>query len=254
VVAGTEGPKVYLREMFMGSALQSFEMAESSEAQITGLLHVWPKGTTITTQTHQQTRTSEASQAVGAASLASSVAASLGSKTTALVAATNRGALRVFPYPMAATDTFDEYPLHLGQVTMMCLSADKKTLVTAGEDGAIFVLRLRGDGVVRPRGIQGGSGQATEEQQGNKDLGQDRDELSAGAVESQLAEVVLVHRQEILGLQQKTVVLANENAHLAKDFAYKLEAVERDCHKKANLDRMKDTEDLLAANKRQATA
>lgn len=62
---------------------------------------------------------------------------------TTLVAGTSTGALRVC-CPLADSPTWKDLGVHAGACTSVILTADNRTLVTAGEDGVIFLINVKG--------------------------------------------------------------------------------------------------------------
>ncbi|NXT29628.1 CFA57 protein, partial [Syrrhaptes paradoxus] len=64
---------------------------------------------------------------------------------------TSLGTIRAMKYPLPLTKDFNEYQAHAGAVTKMSITSDDLFLITASEDGSIFVWKVydKGGGILK---------------------------------------------------------------------------------------------------------
>lgn len=65
----------------------------------------------------------------------------LNDKTRGFVAGTNNGTIVIYACD-GYNKVVERLSLHQGQLTSMIMTPDKQRLITTGEDGAIFVLKI----------------------------------------------------------------------------------------------------------------
>mmetsp|Transcript_56384 Transcript_56384/g.145162 ORF Transcript_56384/g.145162 Transcript_56384/m.145162 type:complete len:1345 (-) Transcript_56384:95-4129(-) len=163
------------------------------------------------------------------------------------LAGTTDGSLRLYPPPPTHNRTrgaptvaemsavmadFSEYGLHAGACIALRLSADGRTLISAGEDGAVFILEVSG---IAPFS---GSDDGAAERGGEGDahlLG---------------TEAVLVERQEIEKRLSESKALRAETLALKSRMATEAQRLEEECEAKVAEARQKDQADIEELSRR----
>jgi len=160
---------------------------------------------------------------LGALLCHSSPASDIGTEIPArcLLAGTSLGTLWVCNSSLSVPQV-EEQGLHCGGCGALCLSADARTLVTAGDDGVIFVLSVTGlqvsdDGSRRAGGDAGARG---------------------------AADVVMINRGEIQVRQEELQLLNAENAALQAQLAEQAAKLEGECRARVSEARQQDQSEI----------
>eukprot|EP00927_Polykrikos_kofoidii_P065799 TRINITY_DN61515_c0_g1_i1.p1 TRINITY_DN61515_c0_g1~~TRINITY_DN61515_c0_g1_i1.p1 ORF type:complete len:1359 (-),score=254.25 TRINITY_DN61515_c0_g1_i1:218-4294(-) len=159
------------------------------------------------------------------------------SQTGSLFLGTSHGSLWVYPPKMLAEMAGKHFPmpptdqgLHMGSCSAICLSADERTLVTAGDDGVIFVLNACG--------VQGLIGCS--------DVGDDvqSQRLLSGA------ETALMERGEIQQKTEELQLLHAESAALSTKIEEEAARLEEECQQKVFEARQNDQAEIRELKRR----
>lgn len=143
----------------------------------------------------------------------------------------------IWGYTAAAAQTADgkvvlrpqaEQGIHAGPCNHLCLSADGRTLLTAGDDGSIFVIGVTG--------VAGGDG-------GAADKAQRQRMLSA-------ADTVLISRKEIQQTNEELRMLRAENGALGTQLGQEATRLEEECRQKVFEARQKDQAEIHELRRR----
>jgi len=152
----------------------------------------------------------------------------VGSSGSATFAGTSTGSLIVCPEatPLAKLAIGQQLGLHSGACAFLCLASDCRTLITAGEDGAIFVLNVNG---LMPL-----------------------DDSATTESESRLAmaDIVLINRSELQMRQEEILLLSSENLALQAKLAEEAANLEAECRSKVAEERKKDQDDICEMRRR----
>lgn len=131
-----------------------------------------------------------------------------------LVAVTQSGALWIYPLPLA-TSGFQEIGLHIGAALHVSVSPCRKYLVTAGDDGCIFVMNISGPSTGHSFG-DGNSRISKMLVSSNEDTGIDK-----------MGDLTLVPATDVKAQQQQIILLTHEVAQLTNELNLKTQANER---------------------------
>ncbi|CAE8629856.1 unnamed protein product [Polarella glacialis] len=134
------------------------------------------------------------------------------------------GALRTF-CSLSAIMRIKEHGLHSAACTAVCVSTDSRTVATAGEDGAIFVLRV--DGLVTPTAASSAVGSARAGRNGGGSM-----------------EVVMINRGEIQQRQDEIEELTNETGGLKAQLEEDAARLQNECRVRVDEARRKDQEQV----------
>jgi WD40 repeat protein len=148
--------------------------------------------------------------------------------THAMFAGTSTGQLWIWPSLGQGSDSgsrYQEFGLHVGSCNFVCLSSDSRTLATAGDDGAIFVLGVSG--------LVAGD--------------EDRVEADVKVAES---EVVLMNRMEIQQQQDEFQLLQAEHAMLKSKLEGEKIKLETECEMRVNEARQRDQAEIHELTRR----
>eukprot|EP00746_Dinoflagellata_sp_MGD_P164664 gnl/MRDRNA2_/MRDRNA2_93427_c0_seq1.p1 gnl/MRDRNA2_/MRDRNA2_93427_c0~~gnl/MRDRNA2_/MRDRNA2_93427_c0_seq1.p1 ORF type:complete len:1327 (-),score=290.79 gnl/MRDRNA2_/MRDRNA2_93427_c0_seq1:168-4148(-) len=145
---------------------------------------------------------------------------------SAMLAVTSTGSLWVYPYPLADS-IYEEYGLHSGSCNLMCTSLDGRTLITAGEDGAIFILSVNG--------LTGPDAESADR---------------ASEAEHKMADVVLINRTDIQVKQDRIVALMSENSTLQNRLHDETTRLEKECATRVAQSRLQDQGEISELQRR----
>jgi len=145
-----------------------------------------------------------------------------------LFGASSSGAVWVFPSSTSLSES-REFGLHAGPCSFLCLSVDGRTLVTAGDDGALFVLNVAGLAA-----------------------GEEGERSGMGDIEGRAvgAEVVLINRGEIQQKQDEFQLLHAENTMLKTKLSDEAEKLEDACRTKVAEARQRDQAEISELSRR----
>eukprot|EP00747_Dinoflagellata_sp_TGD_P024616 gnl/TRDRNA2_/TRDRNA2_130676_c0_seq1.p1 gnl/TRDRNA2_/TRDRNA2_130676_c0~~gnl/TRDRNA2_/TRDRNA2_130676_c0_seq1.p1 ORF type:complete len:1115 (-),score=249.91 gnl/TRDRNA2_/TRDRNA2_130676_c0_seq1:22-3366(-) len=146
----------------------------------------------------------------------------------ATLAGTSSGALWIYPQN-GAPGFHTEYGLHGGTCSWMRLSVDGRFLITAGDDGTIFILGMTGLG----------SG-------GDHSLETSAESDSRAAA----AEAVLINKSEITQLQDQFSKLQTENGSLKVRLAEEAAKLEEECRIRVGEARQADEAEIHELSRR----
>eukprot|EP00400_MALV-I_sp_L67-5_P001165 gene1165-930_t len=149
---------------------------------------------------------------------------------TIMFAGTGMGVLRVCPQP-ADHIVFQEFGLHMGAMKHICMSTDGKTLVTAGDDGAIFVVNVIG--------------------LNNRDFS-DRDG-GTEPLDQKMSEVVMIKKGEINQQLERVEDLQVKLDNYKNDSQRKIEKVREELISVAKKDKEEDKRQIVDLQERYAT-
>lgn len=133
-----------------------------------------------------------------------------------ILAGTSTGMLWICQSPLSL-ETLDAHGLHAGACSAICLAADGQTVVTAGCDGAMFVLSI--------------SGLAAEKEGGRRDKGA-------------ATEIVMINRGEIQVRLEEFQQLDAENSTLQARLTEEAARLEGECRSRVEKARKKDQEEI----------
>jgi len=136
-----------------------------------------------------------------------------------VLAGTSTGMLWICRSPLGL-GSCDTHGLHADACSAICLSADGRTVVTAGDDGIIFVLNV--------------SGIAPEAESSRR-------ETVRGAVPT---EIVMINRGEIQVRQEEFQLLDSENGALQSRLTEEASKLEGECKARLEKARKKDQEEI----------
>ena len=151
-------------------------------------------------------------------------------RTFAILAATDSGNVNIYNH-YAKEKTIEQISAHHGQVACMCVSPDGARLFTAGEDGALFVYKIserapsaKGDTLAKTfssfdeSAVQREAGGAA----GDKKNAGGKGATKMKIMEPELADIVLVKRNEMAEWQQRYKQLKYDLALTKKKVEMKL--------------------------------
>lgn len=149
-------------------------------------------------------------------------------RTQGILAATDTGNVNVYA-SQGYDKLVEQTNAHHGMVTSMCLSPDGTRLFTAGQDGALFVFRLAEQLLnCKDRSLKALAG-LDDPSMSSSAAGADKKNQGGKAasklkiVEPELADIVLVKRNEMAEWQQRYKQLKYDLALTKKKVAMKLE-------------------------------
>merc|ERR1712173_129988 len=96
------------------------------------------------------------------------------SKSSLLVGTSNGTIFACNDNEVASKIIIEEYGLHMGACTSLCISSDGRMAITAGEDGVIFVLAVSG--------LADAGGRAASKQSGHESADAGRRDAGSGDV------------------------------------------------------------------------
>jgi len=138
-----------------------------------------------------------------------------------VLAGTSTGMLWVCQAPVSLESSAEGfYGLHAGAITGIRVSADNRIAVTAGEDGAIFVMSISG---------------VVSEVEGTQ----------RGDPRNGVNEIVMINRGEIQVKQEEVNVLETENNTLETRLEEEKAKVEGECRTRVSAARQKDQEEIV---------
>lgn len=120
-------------------------------------------------------------------------------KTKGFICGTNTGSINIYACD-GAEKVVERIPLHQGAVTSISLTPDGQKVVTTGEDGCIFILKLS-ERIWVPK-EKDREKQFPSIRHAEKD-DQDKNKKKEKVVDSELAGVVMVHRDVVNDWQER---------------------------------------------------